>query len=361
MWVYWLIFLLPAGAALLQPTRAWALEPPAQPLRIGLLWFFVATVLAALIGFRDEVGGDWKNYLAHLYEVAGASVAEVISRAEPGYWLVAWLASGSPDGIYLANLVFGFIFSIGLAVFCRAQPRPWLALAVAVPYMVIVLAMGYSRQGVALGFAMVGLVALARRKAAWFLGWILLAALFHRSAIVMAPLAVIGAPGMKKWLVLLLLGIGGLAVYDGVIRESVETLQANYLEAEYQSQGALVRVMMNVVPALILLVARKRLISDRIERKVWSTMAWVAVGTAAWLAASPSSTAVDRFALYLIPLQIYAFSRVPDLLTRTVGERRAWIVLVLGYYAFAQFVWLNFATHAEFWLPYQFYPLTDSF
>ena len=35
--------------------------------------------------------------------------------------------------------------------FVRRQPMPWLGLLVAIPYLVIVVGMGYSRQAIALG------------------------------------------------------------------------------------------------------------------------------------------------------------------------------------------------------------------
>jgi len=65
-----------------------------------------------------------------------------------------------------------------------------------------------------------------------------------------------------------------------------------------------------------------------------------------------SSTATDRVALYLIPLQIFVFSRLHQI----TADRllRAYIVLgIVGYYAAVQTVWLFFASHAHAWLPYK--------
>jgi hypothetical protein len=56
--------------------------------------------------------------------------------------------------------------------FCRTQPRPWLALTLAFPYLVVVVAMGYTRQGVAIGLEMLALLALERDRLLPFLGWI---------------------------------------------------------------------------------------------------------------------------------------------------------------------------------------------
>ena len=67
-----------------------------------------------------------------------------------------------------------------------------------------------------------------------------------------------------------------------------------------------------------------------------------------------SSTAVDRVALYFIPIQMFAFSRLP-FLAGTVQNYNLIVMGILGYYALVLFVWLNFASHAYAWLPYQSY------
>ena len=81
-------------------------------------------------------------------------------------------------------------------------------------------------------------------------------------------------------------------------------------------------------------------------------MALLALACVGWLMVSPSSTAVDRVALYLIPLQLFVFSRLPDLMGRGRGLRN-WVMAVVAYYTAVLFVWLNFATHSQYWLPYQ--------
>ena len=67
----------------------------------------------------------------------------------------------------------------------------------------------------------------------------------------------------------------------------------------------------------------------------------------------PSSTVVDRLALYVFPLQLAVLSRVP----RALGSEGLGRLLVIAYCFLVQFVWLNFAAHAEYWVPYRLYPL----
>ena len=67
---------------------------------------------------------------------------------------------------------------------------------------------------------------------------------------------------------------------------------------------------------------------------------------------STASTAVDRVALYFIPIQLVVFSRLPYLARKQVAPVVMKVMIVLGYTA-VLFVWLNFATHSKYWIPYQ--------
>jgi len=69
-----------------------------------------------------------------------------------------------------------------------------------------------------------------------------------------------------------------------------------------------------------------------------------------------SSTAVDRIALYVIPLQLFVFSSLPGLV-RDRGTSTALILGVVAYSFAVQFVWLNYADNAMEWVPYRVYPI----
>jgi hypothetical protein len=114
---------------------------------------------------------------------------------------------------------------------------------------------------------------------------------------------------------------------------------------------------MNALPAAVFLVFRQRLAPDEHLRRLWTWMAIVALFTVVLLLVSPSSTAVDRMALYLIPLQIFVFGRLPDLGSRDRGMTNFLMFAALGYYGLVMAVWLNFSAHAYAWLPYRFYLL----
>jgi len=225
-----------------------------------------------------------------------------------------------------------------------------------VPYLVIVVAMGYSRQGSALGLVMPGLVALGRRETRWFVFWVVLGAAFHKSAVILLPVAALVATRNRYWTTLWV-GVVALGAYMLLLEEAVESLVTDYVEAEYQSQGAIIRLLMNAVPAVILLLWRRRFEFSEAEAVLWRWFAIISLALLGVFLVSPSSTAVDRVALYMLPLQLVVFAHLPDVLGHRGRRNDELVLAVLFYYATVQFVWLNFASHAVAWLPYRFYPL----
>lgn len=345
MWPYWLMFLIPAWAVL-TPSRL-------KSSQARVVWVVVGVLFALIMGLRHEVGGDWGSYDHHFIRASALTLPEVLSGGDPGYYGLNWLTEMLGGSIYHVNLVCAAIMMWGTVVFCRVQPNPWLALMAAVPYMLIVVGMGYTRQAVALGFALLGLTALGNGRVRWFVIWIALGATFHKSAVLLLPIAALAA-SRNRFMTAGLVGVSTVLLYYLLLADASEALWENYVEAEYKSDGGLIRVLMNVVPAVLLILFRKHLVPNLQERKLWL---WIAVFALACLPlVGFASTAVDRVALYLIPLQLFVFSRIPRLAS-TVQVRTPLVLGVVGYYAAVLFVWLNFATHSQYWLPYQFMPL----
>ncbi|SHM25689.1 EpsG family protein [Vreelandella subglaciescola] len=336
-----MLFLIPALGVLAQRRLA----PSAQT----AVWWLVGGLFALAIGLRFEVGGDWFAYLGYLYRAAGMSLIEVLLHGDPGYYLLNWVVAQLGGNIYWVNLACGAILMTGVVAFARRQPLPWLALLVAVPYLIIVVGMGYSRQAVALGFVLLGLVALGDSRLRVFVVWVMIGAAFHKSAVLILPVAGLAASHNR---LLSLAWIGAASLIGGYLFlfDSVDSLWANYVEADYQSQGGLIRVLMNAIPAALYLGLHKYLALKEGERRLWWWMSLLAIVCIPLVVIS--STATDRVALYLIPIQIFVFARLHTLVQDSLW--RAYIVLgVLVYYTAVLAVWLFFAAHSFAWLPYQ--------
>ncbi len=311
--------------------------------------------LTLLIGLREQVGGDWANYVDAVTRLEKVPFAEIFESKETGYALLNWIGANWGGSLYLVNTICGLVFSICLLLFCIAQPRPWLALTLAFPYLITVVAMGYSRQGVAIGLEMLALLALQRDRLLQFLVWIALAATFHQTSLVMLILpasTLSGGLRFSQFIRLLLLAGAAYGLYAAVIEPDLDYYVQGYIEAEYQSQGALIRVALCLLPALLFLPNRRLFQLTPDIQRIWSLLSLLAVAAAIGLFTVASSTAVDRLALYLIPLQLFVGSRLPG--TRLFGySPENWNKLLIAFSFAVLIVWLLFAGHSQYWLPYR--------
>jgi hypothetical protein len=356
---YWLLFFFFAVGALVSPLSAVAAShgtsgAPAEKTPFRIFFLFGALGMIILIGLRYKVGGDWNSYILILQAMRGLSLSSALKVVDPGYAAINWVAIQMHIGIWLVNLVCGAIFAWGLFRFCSVQPSPWLAVAVAVPYMVIVVAMGYTRQGVALGFLMAGLSKQIRGANVVNFGFYVVAAcLFHKTAVIAFPLVAISAKG-NRFVNFLIVICATLSLYQFFLVDSMDQLVHSYIDTEYSSQGAFIRVAMSAVAAAFFWLFRGRLSFTPIEYRIWRNFSVVALVSLVVLPLIPSSTAVDRMSLYLLPLQIAVLTRVA-----MIGKSRlAGTSMILGYAFIIELVWLNFAQYSRLWVPYQFFPFS---
>lgn len=314
-------------------------------------------ILIIMIGFRREVGYDWWNYLLIYNYIEGANFWSALQRTEPGYALLNWTASSIGVGIWFPNLICAIIFVWGLVTFCRQQPSPSLALVVALAYFVIVVGMGYTRQSAALGLVMVAIVQYERGATLRMMICLAFAVTFHTSAIVMAPVLAIASARRGFVPVLLISLIALLLAYQfmGYLLQIV----SRYSAETFVSAGAMPRTLMNLVPALVFLMMPQRFTRNESELRLWSTIAAIALVSALALFAGISTTVVDRLGLYLIPLQIVIWSRLPTVLGSRTKPSMLAFMAVVAYSLAVQLVWLGYGHMRSGWIPYRNY-LWDS-
>lgn len=314
-----------------------------------LPWIFIGLLYTLLIGFRFEVGGDWFNYIAHYERVVGLSLKEAMQNFDdPGHRFLNWLSTEWNLGVYGPNVVYGAVFMYGLVKFSKQQTYPWLAMVAAVPYLITVVAMGYSRQGVAIGLFLLAVTYLDKGKFITYVALILVAALFHKTAILLLPLGMF-LYGKGIFLRILMIIPIVYGAWDLLLAEKQEHLWHSYVEEQMHSQGAKIRVAMNLLPSLLLVFYRKEWQKIYNDYRFWF---WIAIGSIiSVFLVNVASTAVDRVALYFIPIQLVVFSRLPYLAKKHIKPSITKVLIVLGY-AMVLFVWLTFATHSKYWIPY---------
>ena len=347
MLIYWIVFAYFAVGAAFDGERRGS-----GRLGAPFLFFVGGILIAAIIGLRYQVGSDWFAYVRMYSHAAYVDLWGALALSDPGYQVLNWAVQRVGAGLWLVNTVCGAIFALGLFKFARIQPNPWLAVLIAVPYLVIVVAMGYSRQGVAIGILMGGLASLSRGGSLMrFALYVLAATLFHKTALLTLPLAAIASNRNRLFNFVAALSLSYL-LYSSFLATSVDRFVRDYVGSEYSSQGAAIRVMMSLIPAILFLLSPRAFGFNDIELKLWRNYSFAALGFLLLLMVLPSSTAVDRMALYVAPLQIAVLSRVPN---ATVGNRLGTGMIII-YSLLVQFVWLNYAEHSNDWDPYRLFP-----
>lgn len=344
MFIYFTIYFVAAYAAINNASKV------ARSSKI--VWIIVALVLTVIIGLRHHVGGDWNNYYKRFYQLGYMTYEEAIGIKDVGYQTIAYMVHDLGWGeMYLVNFICAIFFVTGLIVFLRRQPNAWLGLTVAIPYLIIVVSMGYTRQAIAIGFVMWGLAALDRGKFKSFLFFVFLAVLFHKSAILMMAFGIF-QQGKGKLIKVASIGLAGAGIWFSFVDQGADVLIKNYLvdNTEYESQGAMVRVLLNLLPAILLLVYRKEWKRSFNDFGLWFMVALASIASVGLV--SFASTAVDRMALYFIPIQLVVFARLPYLARKKVSPKTTTVLIVL-LYALVMYVWLFHAANSRYWVPYQ--------
>lgn len=319
----------------------------------GALLIVGLTVLTVMIGLRYWVGVDYENYLRAWTPADRMSLGQFFEfrPGDPLFYSVLWAMRNIGWPYWSFNLLCGAVFSVGLVQFARRQPNGWLAVAVAVPYLVIAIAMSATRQATAIGFVFLALISFKNGNTKSFLAWLMTAALIHASAIIILPFAGLSLAQnrFQSALLILITAIGGYYLLGSTLGEYTRSYLGNYVST---SSGTVYRIAMNAVPAIIyLLISRRLPFSDR-ERTLWRNFALLAVVSFPLLFVIQSSTALDRLLLYAFPLQIMVLAWLPYLV-RGQLQQKGVIGAILLYLAAQHFVFLNYATNAKQFLPYR--------
>ena len=338
MFVYYLLFALAACAG----------HRPFRESRQAII--FVSIIMTIAIGVRHEVGGDWSTYLTTFARAQNSSIENwrYVSH-DIGYAALNIACHNLGLGLVGVNTIAGAILMTGIAVFSQRFEAPWLVFVSATAYLVIVVGMGYARQSMAVGFELLALTAIMDKKSLRFLIWIAMAGVFHKSAFILLPLGIFAAQNRTQIHYAAVLVSACVGIYVLFSAEAAEYVEHYVESSRYSSTGALVRLAMSAAAGTLLVLFHKQFCDNNSERLLWGV--FVVVTLIALGLTQISSTAADRLGIYLIPMQLFVCGRINRL-----SNNSATPVAAVICYALALTVWLNFAVHADQWVPYQISP-----
>lgn len=347
MVAYWLMVLLPTMIALGQPRS----HKKQQSLLLATLLVAIFFLMAL-----RETGGDFSTYL-ELFEILQREPLQVaMDTIEPGYGILNWLSATLGLGIYGVNAACALVFLYCLSRLARQEQHPLLVLALAMPYFVIVVGMGYTRQGVAAAFLMLAVALLRERHPARAAIAVALGSTFHYSAMIGMALPLLATTHHQRGAIRIVARLLMLPVLlvslQYAFSNRIETYKEYYIEQGlYESGGALLRSLVTGAAAAVFFLRRREFKTLYDDYGIWRPIAFL--GLFSVPLSLVASTAVDRIGLYLIPFQLVTFARLPVAYRGGRYFSTVRLVVIAGYLVYF-FVWLHLGNYAkELWIPYR--------
>ena len=305
---------------------------------LGIIWLFVAI----FVGLRFEVGGDWHNYLRKFDSSRGENLFHtILINKDIGYALLVFFANKINAGIWLPNLICAVLFVIGFRKLNLTSSQPALFLLICFPYIITIVAMGYTRQSAAIGCAILALTNFYDKQFYRSMFFYLLAISFHKFAVIIVTVIVPLSILLFVVLVFVLL-LEKLSQY---------AFFYNYLFSDYvdAAKGAELRATITLIAGLYLLYICRNT-KHKYKKLMINTSYLSAI---LFVLSFYYETAVDRIGLYFLYLQPMALSEFNPKNGRILNSA-LYVCIVLCYFALL-IIWFAVSDNVHTWAPYRFY------
>ena len=321
------------------------LERPFRSIRP--VWWIAGLFLVVFVGLRHKVGMDWNNYLGMHSAVAQGDLLDAFQVTEPAYALLIYIGDLIGYQIYLSNFLAALISIVGLMLFARRSPNPFLAVAYAFPYLVVVMFMSGTRQGAALGVIFAMYAYWDRLGVVGKTLLVLLATLFHTSAIIFLSFVALGMNISRTVKGFAVLVFSGVSIYYLVSAGRSEVYQSYFAEAADAASGAVFHVALVAIPAACYFIfprQRDVLFPTRFLRH----LAFAALLTVPLV--TVSTITASRLSTYWFPMAIWVWASLP----MVFGRRDHTLVktLLALVTIFLTWAWLSLSNSSTAWVPY---------
>ena len=314
--------------------------------------------LLILIGLRFEIGGDWINYLQN-FKAINNSIFNydtkndfgILFKTEP----VLLILNLITPNIYIFNLACALIFLLGLFILISDCDDKYLSLVVAIPFLILLVAFGYQKQSVTLGFIMLSYIFYIRNYYFYFVIFALLACFSHYSASFILIFIFYDLIIVKKlkinfktlMFIVVVFFIFLIISFDNIYRILIN----NYIVDEFKnkSQGVLPRLSVQIISIIIFLISYK-FWNKRSELKriiIFNTILTLIVLPFFVL----YSNLVDRMLFYFMIIQLMILGNLKNILNKNFYL--IFRFTIYTFYLLLTFLWFNFSYFAAYWFPYK--------
>lgn len=310
--------------------------------------------LIIFIGLRDGLT-DYFLYLKMFNEFKSKTLSEINFQnltSSYAYDLLSWGLGRLKIGYTGIMLINAILTVYVIDRFGEYIKNKWICFLMFYPIGILVMSMGYVRQSYAFYIVILALLNLINQKNYYFYFQIILATLFHKSAIIFLPLHFIISEKKNYYLILFLFFITLVFVY--VERYSLYRLFKLYLGHDMDvsimnSMGVYLKFSINIIASIIFCFFRDKIFSNNIEYKICLVLLF---GNFFFLCfAIISTTFADRMLLYFMAFQFFVFGNACKTISQNFKTK---VVLFISLiYAGYFLIWIFFANTKHAWIPYK--------
>lgn len=315
------------------------------------VWMFSIFFLLIFIGFRYEIGGDWQIYNKFFFDI-GRGDTDLNLRELIDYGLtytfinkIAYYLGIQFIGV---NFIFALIFMHSLSNFIKDTNNRWLALAISFPIIIVVLGMGYTRQGLAFAFSLYLIRSLENKNFSLSVIYLILASLSHATALILTLYIFLYTFYYKKYFHLIIL-ISIPTFFVLFFFDKFYHLLYFYVGTGQHllAIGSIPRSLLLVLTAVLFLFLKNKYLdmsSYQLFFYKWISYLIMIIFPFSII----TTVAADRLMLYLysLKLALVSFAKLKNVKINTI------IFILVSIYFFYLIVWIFFGTNSFSWIPY---------
>ncbi len=319
-------------------------------------------LVAGLSGIRWATGTDWESYLT-FYE-SGGDFHDYMSywHFEPGFKFLIWLLHSL--GIGYSVWLFILTFLVLVIKLAPIRERPYVAVCFLVLFGSSMANLFPTRETLAVSLVILSASCLVERRFLLFLFFILLASLFHSTAIVFvfAPLIL-----MASYRTLVLVALIGGILLDFLLYKLVAIVAAQLGLADLLSSaqfyadtiGGRISVL-SIAQKVIILLFFAGVLSkckDQMTRFELASVKLTFFGLIASMVLESGSQIFNRLTVYFVSFEIISVSAILWLYSRHLILRRSYIQLLTLYVSACMFYCIRFcgllASYPDLYYPFE--------
>ena len=319
-----------------------------------LILFFIF-----LIGLRDNVGGDWGRYKQYFDDLPKYYFIDrgffIQSSHDYGYQFTISLFKLLNLDFYLLTLCIAILFMTAISNIAQKNKERLLTILIAFPFIILIVGMGYLRQGTALAFVILALDQLVKKNNFKYFLLMMFAISFHKSSVLFLGFYIfVNKTSLRAYLIFGLI----LLLSMSVIFEDIKRLYSYYvgIHKHLDSRGTLLRYLISFFPAIIFLFYNKTLSDNNRERDIYLLKSIIIISMLPMVFIS--STFTDRILVYFVTIQLLVYPRMyrisknfknPILSNQLITGS---IIILFFLYLYT---WFSYSYFSKSWIPYSFY------